>query len=243
MTLLCVLAALLVGSCAATPPHPPHPSVARRSTMSQPGYPNVHARLRIAQRAPSIPPRDSELEIWLSGTRFHVRDLAGQPIQDLLGDVTAPRQLGVPARTIEDMMDRHAEAQHRDASPAPTELFGDLATDDGWVYPSSGERRQLRATRLAPVAEQILARDKANGLQHGAPSTRLGRAGTEFRGVVTVTEDGEPYQNDVTRVIAPPYLLFEDLHDAAHPGMSYVREIIAIDEGTVTDADVTPPAP
>ena len=67
MTLLCVLAALLVGSCAAAPPHP---VPARRSRMSLPGYPNVHVRLRIAQRAPSIPPRDSELEIWLSGTRF-----------------------------------------------------------------------------------------------------------------------------------------------------------------------------
>jgi hypothetical protein len=211
--------------------------------MSQPGYPNVHVRLRIAQRAPSIPPRDSELEIWLSGTRFHVRDLTGQPIQDILGDVTAPRQLGVPARTIEDMMDRHAEAQHRDASSPPTELFGDLSTDAGWVYPSSGERRQIRASTLAPAAEQILARDKANGLQRGAPSTRLGRASSEYRGVVMVTEDGEPYQNEVTRVIAPPYLLREDIRDAANPGMSYVREIIALDEDTVTDADVAPPTP
>jgi hypothetical protein len=162
-------------------------------------------------------------------------------IQDLLGDVTAPRQLGVPARTIEDMMDRHSAAQHPDLDPQPTELFGDLSSGDGWVYPSHGERRQLRATRLAPVAEQILARDKANGLAPGGGATRLGRAATEYRGIVTVAEDGEPYRNEVTRVIAPPYLLFEAVHDAANPGMSYVREIVALDEGTVTDADLTPP--
>lgn len=210
--------------------------------MTRPGYPNVHVRLRIAQRAPSIPPRDSELEIWLSGARFHVRDLTGQRVQDILGDVTAPRQLGVPARTIEEMMDRHSEAQHRAANPPPTELYGDLSTDDGWVYPSTGERRQLRASRLAPAAEQILARDKANGLERGARADRLGRSSTEYRGVVTVTEDSEPYDNDITRVIAPPYLLFEDIRSAANAGMSYVREIVALDEDIVTDADLTPPA-
>jgi hypothetical protein len=212
--------------------------------MSEAGYPNVHVRLRIAQRAPSIPPRDSEMEIWLSGTRFHVRDRTGQLLHDLLGDVTAARQLGVPARTIEDMMDRHSAAQHRDENPPPTELFGDLSTDDGWVYasaPAGEKRRPIRASKLAPVAEQILARDKASGLAPGATSTRLGRTGTEYRGVVTVSEDGEPFQNDVTRVIAPPYLLFEDIRSAANAGMSYVREVVALDEGTVTDADLTPP--
>jgi hypothetical protein len=238
------IVAIVLASCATgDAARPPQPSPARRTTMSQPGYPNVHVRLRVAQRAPAIPPRDSELEIWLLGTRFHVRDLTGQMIQDILGDVAAPRQLGVPARTIEDMMDRHSEAQHPEVNPRPTELFGDLATGNGWVYPSEGDRKQLRATRLAPAAEQILARDKANGLTPGASSTRLGRAATEYRGVVTVTEDGEPYHNAVTRVIAPPYLLLEDIHDAANPGRSYVREIIALDEGSVTDADLTPPAP
>ncbi len=246
MMFRCALAMLSAWSCTTcdpTRPPPPSPRPARPSLMSQPGYPNVHVRLRIAQRAPSIPPRDSQLEIWLSGTRFHVRDVTGQMVQDIIGDVTAPRQLGVPARTIEDMMDRHSEAQHPVAHPPPTELFGDLATGEAWVFPSIGERRQLRASKLAPAAEQILARDKASGLQRGATSMRLGRTSTEYRGTVAVTEDGEHYQNDVTRVIAPPYLLFEDTRSAGNSGMSYVREIIALDEGTVTDADLTPPAP
>jgi hypothetical protein len=162
---------------------------------------------------------------------------------DLLGDVTAPRQLGVAARTIEDVMDRDAAARHRDENPPPTELFGDLSSDDGWALPSGGERRAIRASRLAPVAEQILARDKASGLARGASATRLGRAATEYRGSVTVVEDGESFHNDVLRVIAPPYLLLEDIRSSTNAGMSYLREIVALDEGTVIDADLAPPPP
>jgi hypothetical protein len=57
-----------------------------------------------------------------------------------------------------------------------------------------------------------------------------------------VSADGKPYQNDVTRVISPPYLLFEATRSAANAELSYVREIVALDDGRVTDADVTPPA-
>ena len=59
---------------------------------------------------------------------------------------------------------------------------------------------------------------------------------------MAVTEDGEHHDNEVTRVIAPPYLVLEDIRSAANAGMSYVREIVALDEGTVTDADLTPPS-
>lgn len=231
------IAMMMVWSCAGAERAP---QSAGRRPVSPPGYPNVHVQLRVAQRAPSVPPRDSQLEIWLAGTRFHVRDLTGQMFQDIVGDVIEPRQLGVPARTIEDMMDRYSEARHRETDPRPTDLFGDLSTDGGWIY-SHGGRREVRAHKLAPAAEQILARDKASGLTRGTISTRFGRPGTEYRGVVTVTEDGEPYRNDVTRVIAPPYLLFEDIRDAGNPGRSYVREVLELEEGTVTEADLTPP--
>lgn len=210
--------------------------------MSQPDYPNVHARLRLAQRAPATPPRDAEVEIWLKGTRFRVRDLARRRVDEILADVTAPRQLGAPARTMEELMDRHAAARARPAQDAPpTELFGDLATDDGWVYPSKGARWPMPARELAPAAEQILSRARMVGLQIGPTSTRLGRTCTEYRGLVTVTEDGAQYTNAVTRLIAPPFLLLEDTRDATNQGLSYVREIVLLDEGAVTDADVTPP--
>jgi hypothetical protein len=243
MMLRRALAVALVAGCATGDARPPPPSPAPRISMSQPGYPNVHIRLRIAQRAPSVPPRDSELEIWLSGTRFHVRDLTGQSLHDLLGDITAPRQLGVPARTIEDLMDRDAEARHRDPTAPPTDLFGDLSSDIGWIYPSIGEPRELGARTLAPVAEQVLARDKASGLARAASSTRLGRACVEYRGVVTVSEDGDSYDNEVTRVIATPYLIFEAIQDAASPARSYVREIVVLEEGAVTEEELRLPGP
>lgn len=209
--------------------------------MNPPGYPNVHVRLRVEQRASSTPPRSAELEIWLRGRRFHVRDHAGRPPHELIEDVVASRQLGMPARTIEEIMDRHSEALAPRRDPPPTDLYGDLETGDGRVSAAGRPPWARPADEMAAVAEQILAGDRALGLAPGATFRRLGRAATEYRGVVTVTEDGAEFQNQVVRVIAPPYLLFEDIRSAANPGMSYVREVIALDEGGVTDADVAPP--
>jgi hypothetical protein len=208
--------------------------------MSQSGYPNVHVRLLLSQRAPATPDRDGEVEIWLKGTKFHVRDRASRLMSEILEDVTAPRGLGRPIRTIEELMDLQSSAEWRKGHP-PTELFGDLASDEGWVQEPKQHRWPMPASELAPIAEQILARDKSAGLQPVGPVTRVGRAATEYRGTIDVTENGEQYQNAVTRVIAPPFLLLEDAHAAGAPGLSYRREVLSIDEGSVTDADVTPP--
>jgi hypothetical protein len=212
--------------------------------MSRSGYPNVHARLHLTQHTPGDPVRDNEIEVWLHGSRFRVRELSGRAFPEILADMNDPRQLGALPRTVEDMMDRESVERARKARPRPpTELYGDLATNQGWVYAPGRARAEVPATGLAPVAEQILARGKEVGLQRGTSATRLGRTGAEYRGSVTVPADGKHYQNAVTRVIAPPYLLLDDTRSAANPELSYVREIVALDEGTVTDTDVTPPAP
>jgi hypothetical protein len=44
----------------------------------------------------------------------------------------------------------------------------------------------------------------------------------------------------VTRVIAPPYVLLSEVHDADDAAYRYVRELIALDEGATRDADLTP---
>jgi hypothetical protein len=205
--------------------------------MIDPGFPNIHARLRIQQRQPGIPDRELELEIWLAGTRFRVRDAAGRSAYEIVGDVTAPRGLGLPVRELEDMMDR-ASATYD--GPA-TELVGDLATGEGWVYPPAGGRWPKPAHDLAPAAAQILAGDKATGLAIVGVETRLGRRGTAYRGLVAVSADGVPRHNDVRRVIARPYLLYEAAHDFEVDAVSYLRELVTLDEGGVTDADLTPP--
>jgi hypothetical protein len=99
----------------------------------------------------------------------------------------------------------------------------------------------MPARDLAAAAEQILAPGKTAGLGPVGAATRLGRAATEYRGLIAVTEDGEGYQNAVTRIIAGPFLLFDKAHDSASPELSYVREILSIEEGNVADADLTPP--
>jgi hypothetical protein len=218
-------------------------SPARGPQMNRSGYPNVHVRLHLTQHTPDHAPRDCEVEIWLKDTRFHVRDLSGRRVDEILGDVTAPRQLGALPRTMEELMDRDAVARGRASQPPPpTELYGDLASDDGWIYAPRRPPAEMRAAKLAPAAEQILARNKMTGLQIGATATRLGRPATEYHGFVMVSDDGEPYQNDVTRAISPPYLLFEATRSTGNAELSYVREIVALEEGGVTDADVTPPA-
>jgi hypothetical protein len=214
----------LAGACAGTDSRPPGPT-----TMTRPGYPNVHVKLRLSQRAPAIPPRDEELEIWLSGTRFRVRDPHGRRNAEILADATAPRGLGAPARSMEEMMDRFDAASAGRPAGSPTELFGDTATDTGWVFPSRGEPWETSAHKLSPAAEQILAGNKADGLARVGPATRLGRAGVAF-------------ENQVVRIIASPYVLLDDARNAGTGSSSYVREIVALDEGSVTDADLTPPA-
>jgi len=100
----------------------------------------------------------------------------------------------------------------------------------------------LNDLELAHVAEQILAHGKDAGLRKIGDVTVLGRAAAEYRGTASVTEDGTPYHNEVYRVIAAPYLLVEKLHDSQVPGLSYQRELISLDEGSVGDADLAPPA-
>ena len=206
--------------------------------MTDPGFPNVHARLRVEQRQPGIPDRALELEIWLAGTRFRVRDAAGRAAYEIVGDVTSPRGLGLPVRELEEMMDRASSTYD---GPA-TDLVGDLATGEGWVYPPVGERWPKPAHELAPAAAQILANGKPTMLPIVGTEMRLGRRATTYRGRVAVTEDGMQLHNEVRRVIASPYLLYEVAHDTLVDAVSYVRDVVALDEGGVTDADLTPPA-
>jgi hypothetical protein len=203
-------------------------------------YPNVRARLLLSRRGPSLPPRDSYMEIWLRGTRFRIRDEAGQEVGEILADVTAVRGLGAIPRTLEAMMDIWSQAPEPDApAPVATELYGDLATDDGWVRRRQ-EPRPIRAARLAPIAEQILAGALDARLEARGQVTRLGRQCTEYHGVLEGEEEGRPYASVVTRVVSPPYLLYSHVHNANNAGHSYTREIVALEEGVVADPDLTP---
>lgn len=44
----------------------------------------------------------------------------------------------------------------------------------------------------------------------------------------------------MVRVIAPPFVLLDDARNSGTGSSSYVRETVALDEGSVSEVDVTP---
>src|SRR5690242_12824787 len=148
--------------------------------MSQ--YPNVRAQLRLTLLHPSLPVRRSEMEIWLKGTRFRVRDEAGRHVAAILDDVSAPRGLGAPVRSLEEAMDIWAQSQ--DGRSSATELYGDRASSEAWVRRGDQPPWTMPADALAVVAEQILAGEPDAWLQAHGPVTRLGRKAMEYRGII-----------------------------------------------------------
>jgi hypothetical protein len=209
--------------------------------VAREAFPNARIRLKLHFHAPALPERTIEQTIWLSGTRFHVRDDAGRDLHEILGDVTYPRGLGLPATTMEEIMDRK-DAARREPKGA-TDVFGDLASDAGWIAPAGGTPWAKSAGELAPIARQVLSGDRTPELTRAVEVTRLGRTATQYDDVIEVQEHGRALRTEVVRVMAPPYLLLDDRRDAETASYYYVREVLALDEGVVTDADVTPPSP
>jgi hypothetical protein len=234
---LCALGCQEAGTSTAPVP-PPRRSPDGGARMTRQDYPNVHVRLRLAGRAAVS--FDSEVDIWLKGTRFRVRDSASRLLHEIIEDVTTPDGLGMSVHSFEELLDQSSAPDWRRGSP-PTELYGDTATGKGWVYLPDRPRRAVSAAEMAPAAEQILSRGKTAGLAATGPTSRLGLAATEYRGTLSATVDGEPYQSSVSRVVAGPFVLLEEVRSVATPSLSHTRTILAIEEGSVSDADVTPP--
>lgn len=214
--------------------------------MSQPSapreYPNVKARLRLARLSPALPPRESYMEIWLKGSRFRVRDESGRHVSEILGDLSANRGLGVPARSIEEIMD--VWSRSHDVSAAArgvSELYGDLATGEGRVVRGGQPAWPIEADELAAAAEQILAKGLDQRLKPQAQVTRLGRPATEYQGFFEGEEEGIPYKSEVTLVVSPPFLLLSDVRDARNAGHSYTREVVSLEEGAASDQDLALP--
>lgn len=201
--------------------------------------PNARIRLRLHFHAPALPERDIEQTIWLRGSKFRVRDEVGRDLYEILGDVTYRRGLGLPATTMEEIMDRNAAARRKPSGV--TDVYGDLASDAGWVLQAPDQPSPVPARTLAPLARQVLASDRVAALARVGDVERLGRDATEYKGEVEVEEAGATRRNAVVRVVSPPYLLLDDVRDADDADHYYVREVLALDEGVVTDADVTPP--
>jgi hypothetical protein len=205
-------------------------------------YPNVRARLRLSRMNPILPPRQSFTEIWMKGTRFRVCDEAGRHVAEILGDLSPGRGLGVPAHSLEEIMDIWSQSQDGGApARGVTELYGDRATGQGWVRRGGQAAWPMRAEELAPAAEQILAGGVDERLQPRGPVTRLGRPAIEYRGILDGEDQAGPYACEVTRIVSPPYLLLNAVRDARNANHASIREVVSLEEGASDDRDLTPP--
>jgi hypothetical protein len=205
-------------------------------------FPNVRVRLRLYRTGPAVPPRESFMEIRMKGARFRISDESGRDVSAILGDIAPKRGLGAEPRTIEDLMDIHSQAlDTSNAAGRATELYGDLATNKAWVRRQGQEAWPIAATELAPAARLILAAGTIDGLERRAVVVRLGRSCTEYHGFLQGEMEGRHYRSEVTRIVSPPYLIENRVRDARDTTYTYVREIVALDEGVVTDSELTPP--
>ena len=179
------------------------------------------------------------MAIWLKGTRFRVRDEAGRHVAEIIEDVSAPRGLVAPIRSLEGAMDIWAQSQE-DRPAAATDLYGDRATAEGWVQRGEQPPWPMPAETLAAVAEQVLAGEPDARLQAEGPVTRLGRRATEYRGVLRGEDQAGTYACDVVRIVSPPYLLLNEVRNVNNAEHARTLEVIALEEGACSDADLTP---
>jgi hypothetical protein len=200
-----------------------------------PRYPNVRARLRRTRTAPGTKPVETTLTIWLRDGAFRVRDETGRPYADVAGDVRSARGFGTMPRTREELMD----AADRARAPArpPTELYGDLETGEGTVCEAGEEPWPVSPAVLAPVAAQLLTDGRETELDPVSTTTCLGRPCDEYRFALAGEEDGIPYRSEVRWLVSGPFVLLREVRDE---GLSAVVEVVELEEGTVTDADLRP---
>jgi len=203
-------------------------------------YPNVKARLHCSINGPGVSPREYTLDIWMKDSRFHVRDEAGRDVASILEDLAAPRGLGRPVRTIEEMMD--LSRVHESRADRMTEIYADLSSEHGWVYRWQQPRWALPSQQLAPAAQQILIDTVDSRLQRIGQVTLLNRQCTEYRGAVDVAADGLDHKSEVTLVVCPPFVLLNHTCDALDRSWFMRREVTQLDEGVVIDDDVVPPS-
>jgi hypothetical protein len=179
--------------------------------------------------------------IWLRGSAFRVRDESGRPASDLLGDLTEARGFGILPRTMEGFMDAWRLAR-KPPSQVPTELYGDLSSGDGMIREASRPPRPIDAGVIAPVAEQLLADGREVDLEPVDTVTCLGRSCAEYRFDIDGAEGAVPYRSHVRWLVSAPFVLLREIRDSKHDNLFALSEVVALEEGTVTDADLRPPA-
>ncbi|MGH3797053.1 MAG: hypothetical protein ACRDSP_19440 [Pseudonocardiaceae bacterium] len=202
-------------------------------------FPNVCARLRRTHTAPGIQPSETTLTIWLWNTAFRVRDEAGRPYSDVVNDVRSARGFGATPRTMEEFMDTSYRSRHS-TDRDPTELYGDFQTGEATVREAGQDPWPVSPEVIAPVAAQLLTDGREAELELVSTTTYLDRPCAEYRFTLTGDEDGVPYRSDVRRLVSGPFVLLQEVRDERISQLATVTEVVELNEGTVTDADLRP---
>jgi hypothetical protein len=205
--------------------------------MNSAGYPNVRLRLRRVAKAPGAPTSETEMVLWLDGSRFHLRDETGRSYPEILGDVTSARGFGLTARTIEDFMDAWGAARR---TRKPTDIYADLTTDEGIVLEEGGQPWTISAARLVGLADQVFTDGREQTLEPVGATTYLGRNCTEYQFSIEGEEDGVPYRSEVSWLVSAPYLLRREAQDAPEGHLSAITEVMDLVEGVVAEDDLRP---
>lgn len=206
-------------------------------TPAAPPYPNVHARLRRVHTAPGIRPVTAILSMWLRREAFRIRDETGRWYSEIMDDVRAERGFGATPRTIEDFMDASARAGQA-TDRGVTDLYGDLETGEGTVREAGRSPWPVDPSVLVPVAAQLFVDGRESDIQPTSTTTCLGRPCTEYRFTLTGREGATPYRSAVRWLVSGPFVLYREVRDEDIDELSTVTEVVALDEGAVTDSDL-----
>jgi hypothetical protein len=197
-------------------------------------YPNVSMSLRRTRFLPGAPILVSPMLIQVNGSRFHVRDVDGRHLADVVADVTSVRGFGLMPRTMEDFLAAAAGTRRE-----PLDLYGDRRTGAGWVCQGEREPQAFDASVLAKVAEQVLLGPVTAGAATGQIEL-LGRSATLYRSAIEGQEDGRDFRTEVSLAASGPFVLRREARDAGPSGISVRLEVLQLSDGTVTDADLNP---
>ena len=207
--------------------------------MTDRAYPNVRLRLRRTSGAPGAPERTATMVFWLHGARFHLRDETGRAYSDFIADVAEPRGLGRASRTMEDLMDVwSATGRER----APTDVFADLSADRAVLIEEGGEPWTADAERTVGLADQVFTNGRESELPAAGKRRQLDRECTEYRLAIEGEEGGVPYRSDVIWLVSVPYLIRREVRDHPAGRMFAITELVELEEGAVTEEDLSPPA-
>lgn len=194
---------------------------------------NVRLTLLVTRAAPPAPELTVPMTIWWLGERYRVRDGHGRGYADIVGDVSEPRGFGLVPRTMGGFMDAAASTPRGE-----TDLWGDLASPDAMVREPSGREWEADAVDVARVAGQVFA-PRFSTAPVGR-ETRLGREAWEYRSFLEGRDNGVRFRSLVRTLVADGYVLMREVTDARGGPMRRLMEVTELDEGGVTDTDLTP---